>query len=109
MVLKIKKEADENESSALDLLECDDASEAIEDVDDDEVKAEVTATQNIEDFDEAELSNAMEEDFGEEEEEKKPEVKCNRGFAVKSEDTAVSKAVLGEWKSSDFEDRDPIQ
>lgn len=65
--------------------------------------AEVTATQNIEDFDEAELSNAMEENFVEEEE--KPEVKCNRGFAVKSED-AAAKVNLGDWKSSDFGDND---
>ena len=108
---KIKREAaaaDDDGSSALDLLEYDDAaSEAIEDVDDDdEVKAEpaeVTASQNIEDFDEAELSNAMEEDFGEEEE-KKPEVKCNRGFAVKSEDAAAAKVNLDDWRSSDFGD-----
>ena len=95
---KIKREVgDGDDSSALDLLEYDDAtaSEAIEDVGDDEVKAaEMTATQNIEDFDEAELSNAMEEDFAEEkEEEKKPDVACNRGFAVKSEETAAKARV----------------
>ena len=95
---KIKREVDDgDDSSALDLLEYDDAaaSEAIEDVGDDEVKAaEMTATQNIEDFDEAELSNAMEEDFAEEEqEEKKPDVACNRGFAVKSEEGAAKARV----------------
>lgn len=112
----MKREAgadDDDGSSALDILEYNDdtASEAIEDVDDDdEVKAEpaeVTATQNIEDFDEAELGNAMEEDFGQEEGEVKPEVKrevkCNRGFAVKSED-AAGKVNLDEWRSSDFGD-----
>ena len=95
---KIKREVDDGDdsSSALDLLEYDDAtaSEAIEDVGDDEVKAaEMTATQNIEDFDEAELSNAMEEDFAEEKEEKKPDVACNRGFAVKSEEGAAKARV----------------
>ena len=95
---KIKREVDDGDdsSSALDLLEYDDAtaSEAIEDVGDDEVKAaEMTATQNIEDFDEAELSNAMEEDFAEEKEEKKPDVACNRGFAVKSEKGAAKARV----------------
>merc|ERR1719471_2392264 len=60
----------------------------------------MTATQNIEDFDEAELSNAMEEDFAEEEE-KKPDVACNRGFAVKSEEGAA-KVNLDDWRSSDF-------
>ena len=95
---KIKREVDDGDdsSSALDLLEYDDAtaSEAIEDVGDDEVNAaEMTATQNIEDFDEAELSNAMEEDFAEEKEEKKPDVACNRGFAVKSEEGAAKARV----------------
>ena len=95
---KIKREVEDgDDSSALYLLEYDDAtaSEAIEDVGDDEVKAEMTATQNIEDFDDAELSNAMEEDFSEEkeEEEKKPDVACNRGFAVKSEEGAAKARV----------------
>lgn len=104
---KIKREVEDgDDSSALDLLEYDDAtaSEAIEDVGDDEVKAaEMTATQNIEDFDEAELSNAMEEDFAEEEkEEKKPDVACNRGFAVKSEEGAAKARVLLSTLKFDF-------
>ena len=103
---KIKREVDGgDDSSALDLLEYDDAtaSEAIEDVGDDEVKvAEMTATQNIEDFDEAELSNAMEEDFAEEKEEKKPDVACNRGFAVKSEEGAAKARVHQSILKFDF-------
>ena len=107
---KMKTEAQSDDgppSSALELLEHDDAaSETIEDVADEDVKAEVaevTATQNIEDFDEAELSNAMEEDFVTEDPPAAAEVKCNRGFAEKSED-AAAKVNLRDWTSSDFGD-----
>jgi DNA polymerase alpha subunit A len=102
----VKKEPDDDSSSsALALLDEDEMT--IEDVpeEDDVKQEEITATQNIEEFDEAEVSAIMdmEDDFeADEEEEKKADV-INRGFHVKAETAADrARANLSEWSSNEF-------